>query len=49
MLVTFSINTVMTLEKLKKVDKLVSEINDYNREYTDVTKELKQNEFKKLN
>jgi len=33
MLVTFSINPVMTPEKLKKVDKLVSEINDYNREY----------------
>lgn len=33
MLVTFSINPVMTPEKLKKVDKLVSEINEYNREY----------------
>jgi len=33
MLVTFSINKVMTPEKMKKVDKLVSEINDYNREY----------------
>lgn len=33
MLVTFSINKVMTPEKLKKVDKLISEINDYNREY----------------
>ena len=33
MLVTFSINPVMTPDKLKKVDKLVSEINEYNREY----------------
>ena len=33
MLVTFSINPVMTSEKLKKVDKLVSEMNEYNREY----------------
>ena len=33
MLVTFSINKVMTPEKLKKVDKLISEINEYNREY----------------
>ena len=33
MLVTFSINPVMTPEKLKKVDKLVGEINEYNREY----------------
>jgi len=33
MLVTFSINKVMTPEKMKKVDKLVSEINEYNREY----------------
>ncbi len=33
MLVTFSINPIMTPEKLKKVDKLVSEITDYNREY----------------
>ena len=32
MLVTFSINPVMTPEKLKKVDKLVSEMNEYNRE-----------------
>ena len=33
MLVTFSINKVMTPEKLKKVDKLISEINEFNREY----------------
>ena len=33
MLVTFSINPVMTPDKLKKVDKLVSEMNEYNREY----------------
>ena len=33
MLVTFSINPVVTPEKLKKVDKLISEINDYNRDY----------------
>ena len=33
MLVTFSINKVMTPDKMKKIDKLVHEINDHNREY----------------
>ncbi len=33
MCVTFSVNPVMTPDKLKKIDKLVHEINDHNREY----------------
>lgn len=33
MLVTFSINKVMTPDKMKKIDKLVHEINDHNRAY----------------